>query len=191
MAAFNALRRLLSYVKRAPERYQHGSRRLAATEMLRTVGMPRSILVVCHANLCRSPYAAAAIRRSLDSVTPAVRVESAGFFLADRAPPADALAAAATRGMDLSAHRSRLVDRALLDSADLIVVMDVRQAAGVRARYSTKPRRVLVLGDLDGQPIAAREILDPMGRGRAAFDECYDRIDRCARQLVQSLTGSG
>jgi hypothetical protein len=49
---------------------------------------------------------------------------------------------------------------------------------------------VLVLGDLDPDPIVARTILDPWNGAADVFDESYARIDRCTRMLVQLMTSS-
>jgi protein-tyrosine-phosphatase len=191
MIVFPSPRLAVRFAKRVADRLRHKSRRRAATDMLREGAFPRSILVVCQGNVCRSPYAAAVLRRRCDSISLGIRIDSAGFVGPNRAPPAGALTAAAERGADISAHRSRMVQRDILDSADLIVVMDAGQAKAVTARYSPTSRRVLVLGDLDPDSISTREIIDPFGQERAVFDACYDRIDRCATELVRLLAASG
>jgi protein-tyrosine phosphatase len=188
MVVPSVFRRLLHYVQRAPDRLKHRSRRRAATETLRTFGVPRTILVVCHANLCRSPYAAATLRRRLEAAGTPIHVESAGFFGSNRGAPPEALAAAAERQADLTGHRSRTIDRPMLEGADLIVTMEPGQARAVTARYAHVTRSVLVLGDLDPLPITTREIVDPYGRAREWYDGCYDRIDRCVGELVRLLT---
>jgi protein-tyrosine phosphatase len=142
--------------------------------------------VVCHANLCRSPYAAAGLRRRFDALGLRIDVASAGYFNPNRAPPPEAIDAAAQRGIDMSTHRPQLVNKALLDAADLVVVMDTALSRAVRARRKAAIR-VLVLGDLDPEPIATRAILDPFGNPRAAFDHCYARIDRCTAELARTL----
>lgn len=186
MTLVTTLRRLIHALKGAPDHFTHGWRRAAALEHLRASPMPRTILVVCHGNLCRSPYAAAAMRRAFDYAKLAVQVESAGFLGPHRQPPEEAVAAAADRGLALDSHRSRLISRQMLDSADLIVVMEPRQAAAVTTRQSGA-RRVVVLADFDPDPTTRRWIKDPFGRARSAFDECYDRIDRCVAELVRGL----
>ena len=184
------LRRLLKYLRRTPDRWRHRSRRAAAARQLHAGGVPKHIVVLCHGNLCRSPYAAAALRRRLEPVGN-IRIESAGFFGPNRGCPAEALEAAAARAIDLTDHRSRTVDRALFEHADLVIVMDPAQEHAVRSRYVVPGTRMLVLGDMDPEPIRAREIKDPFGQRRAVFDECYDRIDRCVEQVVRSFSGAG
>jgi protein-tyrosine-phosphatase len=166
----------------SPGRLLHPLRRRAARQTLKGRA-PRSILVVCHGNICRSPFAAGLLRRELRGR--GIRVESAGFVGFDRPPPAEALAAAARRGIDLSGHRSRPLARA--PAADLVVVMDAAQARAVCDRFGCSPGAVVVLGDLDPERIATREILDPVSQPLEAFDACYARIERCARALAHAL----
>ena len=183
----STVQRLLHWVRHAGDRLAHGSMRKEALARLRMTSLPRSVLVVCHGNLCRSPYAAAVLRQRFEGLGLPITVASAGYFNSKRSPPREALDAAAERGIDLSAHRPQLVTRALLDAADLVVVMDEGLSRAVQARRQPTSPRALVLGDLDPQPIATRAIADPIGNPRPAFDHCYARIDRCIAMLVQTL----
>jgi protein-tyrosine-phosphatase len=97
--------------------------------------------------------------------------------------------AAARRGVDLLAHRSALVTHDALRSSDLIVVVSDQQARALHSRVRSDSV-LLVLGDLDPLPITQRTIPDPWNRDAAEFDACFDRIDRCVRQLVQTLASS-
>lgn len=179
--------RLIRLARSVPDRLGHKGRRRAVLERLRSDIRPQSVLVVCQGNLCRSPYAEAVLRRHFAHSRAEIGVNSAGFFTPNRPPPADALEAASARGIDMSAHRSRVVSLPLLDASDLIVVMDPYHAMAVNARGSATLRRIVVLGDLDPKSIRNREIADPFGETRAAFDECYARIDRCAAELARAL----
>jgi protein-tyrosine phosphatase len=172
----------MHFVRRLLDRMRHEGRRTAALEIVRGMPGPGRVLFVCHGNLCRSPYAAARLR-SLLGAPEGAQIDSAGFATPGRASPPDAVAAADTRGLRLSEHRSQVVNRTRLDAADLIVVMEPGQMSAVTARKSSQPRRVVVLGDLDTVPDAPREIADPFGRGRDVFDACYERIDRCVTEL--------
>jgi protein-tyrosine phosphatase len=168
----------------SPGRLLHPLRRRAARQTLKGRA-PRSILVVCHGNICRSPFAAGLLRRELGGR--GIRVESAGFVGFDRPPPAEAIVAAARRGVDLSEHRSRPLARPLAFAADLVVVMDAAQGRAVCDRFGCSPEAVVVLGDLDPERIATREIPDPVSRPLEAFDECYARIERCVQALARAL----
>jgi protein-tyrosine phosphatase len=169
-------------LRHAPASRLQARRRRAARVALERIE-PRSILFVCHANLCRSPFAAGAFLRSCPpDLKRSIRVTSAGFIGLDRSSPEKALAAASRFEVDLSAHRPRLITPEALRSADLIVVMSDQQAREVARLHPSA--FVLVLGDLDPQPVNPRTILDPWGQADAAFDESYERIDRCVRELA-------
>lgn len=167
-----------------PARLLHPWRRRAARETLRTRAL-RSILVVCHGNICRSPVAAALLRQALGPA--GIRVESAGFIGPNRPSPPAAVATAARHGVDLSDHRSRLLTADLVRSAELIVVMDAAQRREVCDRFGRSPRDVLLLGDLDPQPIATRTIRDPVEQPLEVFEESYARIERCMRELARAI----
>src|SRR6267378_1462521 len=102
-AVLGLIRRVLHVVRGLPDRLLQHRRHLAARERLSRIDRPRSLLVVCHGNVCRSPYLEAVLQRAM----PDVRVESAGFVGPGRPVPPFALAAAAERGLNLSTFRSR------------------------------------------------------------------------------------
>jgi protein-tyrosine phosphatase len=178
---------MVAQLLRAPARLLHPLRRRAARAALRGRA-PRTIVVVCHGNICRSPLAAALLRRALGPT--GIRVESAGFIGPNRPAPRDAVAAAARRGVDLSDHRSRLLTADLVSSADLLVVMGPEQQRAVCERFGRWPRDVIVLGDLDPAPIEARTIRDPIEQGPDVFEESYARIEICVAAFVRVLTFS-
>jgi protein-tyrosine-phosphatase len=176
------------YLRDRSDSLLHSRRRRAALERLRRVH-PRSVLFICHGNICRSPFAAALFRSLLPpDISLRITDESRGFIGgAGRSAPPAALMAAARRGVDLLAHRSALVTHEALHSSDLIVVVSDQQARALHSRVRSDTV-LLVLGDLDPLPITQRTIADPWNRDAAEFDACFDRIDRCVRQLVQTLT---
>jgi len=168
----------------APTRLLHPWRRRAARRAL-SARAPRSILVVCHGNICRSPFAAALLQRALGPA--GIRVHSAGFIGPNRPSPPEAVTAAARYGVNLSDHRSRVLTADLVRSTDLVAVMDPAQRQEVCDRFGHSPRDVIVLGDLDPAPIEKRAIRDPVDQGPNAFEASYARIERCARELARAL----
>jgi hypothetical protein len=84
---------LLRAARHLPDRVLHPLRRRGALrELERMRPPPRTLLVACRGNVCRSPFAAGVLRGELRGRD--MRVESAGFVGLDRRPPAEALAAA-------------------------------------------------------------------------------------------------
>lgn len=168
----------------------HTTRRALARRRLQKLDNPTSILFICQGNICRSPYAEAALLRHDMLRGRNIMVRSAGFMGPGRAAPPEAQAVAKGRGFDLSPHESRLMDLVELWHTDLLVVMDARQQRAVAAMASRPRRQVLVLGDLDPRPITRRGIRDPWGQEEDVFDEVYDRIDRCVGELARELNAS-
>ena len=160
-------------------------RRWRAYTALRRRARPTTVLVVCHGNICRSPYAAARLTRQLG--TAGILVESAGFLSQDRPCPPEAVTAAARRGEDLSTHRSAFLAPDVARAADLIVVMDPAQGRVICERFGRSPRDIVVLGDLDPAPLATRTIRDPIDQSPGVYAETYARIERCLAVFVAAL----
>lgn len=167
-------------------RVLHPLRRRRALARLRRRPKVASVLVVCHGNICRSPFAAALLARML----PRLRIESAGFVGPGRPAPPEAITEAARYGVDLSAHRSQLITADRVRTAELIVVMDVAQRREIRDRFGRAESHLLLLGDLDPLSIDARTIRDPVNQPPAVFEASYARIERCARELRHALHDS-
>ncbi len=147
----------------------------------------REVVVLCHGNVCRSPYAEGVIRRQLaDKGIGDVFVHSAGFVGPDRQSPPDALSVASQLGLDMSAHKSKLITGQALQTADLVIVMSPEQAIEVAWRGPSTRSVVIVLGDLDPATIDSRTIRDPWQCGPEVFLETYRRIDRCVAELVSA-----
>jgi protein-tyrosine phosphatase len=159
----------------------HPIRHRRAIERVREAA-PRKVLVMCLGNICRSPYAAGALSREVPQLT----VRSAGFLDSGRPAPRQAVSVSAEHGVNLSAHLSAQVTREAAVGADLVLVMDARQAARVRA-ISQHRAYVERLGDFDPGPIDTRTIIDPIDRDRDFFERIYARIDACCRVLGRTI----
>ena len=173
-------RSVARFVRYLPDRVLHSLRRRSAARRLRRLSPPRGVLFICHGNICRSPYAAAWARLLLSAGT---RVESAGFIGQGYLSPAEAVAAAGERGVDLAPHRSQQVTPELLDASDLVVVMDGAQRERILGARPALAGRTVLLGDLDPEPIARRAIYDPVFQSVEVFRATYARVERCTRVL--------
>jgi len=177
------------WFRRRWERLLHPWRRRRALARARRHRMPRGVLFVCHGNICRSPYAAAAFRARLGpQAAQVIQVASAGFLGTIRPAPRFAQEEAAARGLDLRAHRSTTLSPGVLRSMDIVAVMEPDQALGVKRLFSTTA--IIVLGDLDPLPDGGRLIVDPVDQARAVFAASYDRIDRCVGALADAVMGA-
>jgi len=139
-----------------------------------------SLLVLCEANICRSPLAAYLLSDLTD-----LRVDSAGLT-ARVGDPADAtyLDMAQTLGLDLARHRSKPVDSRLLSAADLILVMTGGHKRRLSERYPQFSGKIMLLGHwIDG----GTSISDPHRKSveayRHVFLQIQDACDRWAAKL--------
>jgi protein-tyrosine-phosphatase len=179
------VRPLLRAIRHLPDRLLHPVRRRVAFRRLRRGPVPRSILVLCYGNICRSPYAAERLRLLLGPGPASPRVASAGFHKSGRPPPDGALSVASERGVAMSEHRSRLIDEDMLRESDLVVAVAPAHVRVLRRQFGRT--RVLMLGDLDPEPIDTRIIRDPLDQSEEVFRNVYDRIDRCLDGLVDAI----
>ena len=159
----------------------------------RTIGLPsavRSILVVCHGNIIRSPMAAALLRtRTAALASGALLVSSAGTHASADAP-ADprAIVAAQELGIDLRSHRAQRLTHALVQQADLVIGMDFVNEATIIALAPEAGNKTFLLGRFcDASEIPSLEIDDPYSGEIADVRGCYATLDRCVTRLADEL----
>jgi protein-tyrosine-phosphatase len=185
-----ALRRFARAARHTPDRALHALRRYRLRQRLARNGLPRSVVFICTGNICRSPYAAHRFAATLpDALRSFMTVGSAGFIGPDRGTPRNGLTASAARGIDLHDHRSHVITAEIVRDVDLLVVMEAAQAARLRTSFRAAPERIVLLGDLDPGPIDTRTVRDPIFQPVQVFEETYDRIDRCVRELYRAIAG--
>ena len=86
--------------------------------------MSYSILLLCRANLCRSPSAEVMLSRALVSVNVDAKVSSAGLTVHDdQVAPDDFVELALLRGIDLREHQPIAFTPEMADDTDLVLTM--------------------------------------------------------------------
>lgn len=81
------------------------------------------IVMLCTANLCRSPIAAALLVRRLSGLGVTVPVRSAGMIGGGDAPFPEAVSVMARYSIDIASHRSRVARAVDLAGASLVLAM--------------------------------------------------------------------
>lgn len=96
--------------------------------------MTARILIVCTANICRSPLAERLLQAYVARYGPnaPLEVSSAGTSARPGHPAAPGMrTVAASWGLELEGHRSRRVDAELIRSSDLVITMEDRHRSAV------------------------------------------------------------
>ena len=95
------------------------------------------MLFICSGNIFRSMTAEYALRAALGPGA-GVRVQSAGMIDAPHEIVSFVRDYLAQQAIDISAHRPRRLERAMLDSADLAVAMDTRHRRQVEDSFGRR-----------------------------------------------------
>jgi protein-tyrosine phosphatase len=149
------------------------------------------ILLVCMGNICRSPMAEAVVRRMLTSngLAASTTVDSAGThdFNVGLSPDPRARLAALRRGYDMAGMRARQIQPEDFERFDLILAMDRRNMAVLRATCPERHRHKLALFLHHASGPDADEVPDPYGESQESFERVLDIIEDAARGLIESV----
>jgi protein-tyrosine phosphatase len=158
-------------------------RRVLHTRACRAWRANDAPLIVCYGNINRSPFAEHLARRR-----PGSEASSAGLYLeAGRPSPPLTVAVAARHGVDLSGHRSVVVDEGMLEDARAVFIFDLDNLARIAARHPVALRKTHLLGALadSGDPMIA----DPHGYGETVLEEALSQIERAVDWADQGRGG--
>jgi protein-tyrosine phosphatase len=145
----------------------------------------RSVLVVCHGNIIRSPFAERLLRDGLGSRTRPT-ISSAGLYAISGNPAhQNALATAMTRAIDLNGHTASLLSRERVAASDVILVMDVWQLVELVRRFPEAREKTFLFTCL--APEVPLEVNDPVNGDRAMFEACFNHIARASAPLVRAI----
>ena len=153
-----------------------------------------SVLIVCTANRCRSPMGMTFLREIIRKRFPGEdwKIESAGTWTQRGQPALDVVQKyMATRGFDLSSHRSRPVTAPLLRSFQLILTMERGQMEALKVEFPEISSRVFLVSDMPG---IGSDVIDPRAKTPAEIKELGIELEYLLNQgldRIMSLTHQG
>lgn len=150
------------------------------------------LLILCTANICRSPMAEGLARAHLTAAGHADWGVSSGGTWATDGSAASAFSLqvlAEERGIDLSDHRSRALTLDMLQIANLVLVMTRGHKEAVQLEFPEQADKVYLLSEMAGP---GYDIADPIGQPleayRATFDEIDDLLARGLPRIIDLMS---
>jgi protein-tyrosine phosphatase len=149
----------------------------------------RSFLFVCFGNIMRSPMCEALMNRAFDGLlTGQIKVTSAGLNAVPGRPAHPwAVMAAHEFGISLEKHRARILTSQMVEQADAIFTMDYQNHVQLLSRWAHARKKVFMLSAYAGENYRPVEIYDPYYMEQEATTRCYQILQTCIHNLVESL----
>ncbi len=153
-------------------------------------GKEFNILIVCTGNTCRSPMAEGILKHLLKSKDiDNIAVSSAGTAGLENYPATEnAVEAAKIWDIDISGHRSRGVNRQIVDSADLILGMSTNHVDYVlNLSPEAKNKTYLFKGFPQPYSPAQESVRDPIGGSLELYNQTYLELDETIRRVERQI----
>ncbi len=149
----------------------------------------KTILLICTANRCRSPMAAALLQDRLrrEGLDGRYQVQSAGTWAIEDVPAtAAARQVMAERGLDIEQHRSHNVSCADLERTALVLVMTQNHREALAAECPSARGKIFLLSEMAG---VKYDIPDPylgsLDSYRACVQDLVDLIDQGLGRILE------
>lgn len=136
-----------------------------------------NILIVCTANVCRSPVAEALLRDRLNKHgLEDWHVGSAGTW-ATMGQPASyySVEILSEEGLDIAGHSSRAIDGQIIEESDLVLCMELGHVEALKAEFPQHASRIYALSEMIGELYSVH---DPIGGPRPAYEKMVAELTR-------------
>ncbi len=151
---------------------------------------PGPIIVVCTANICRSPMAAALLRHALAAQPEPLRsipVLSAGVAARDGdAVSENSVYALKKVGLDIAAHTSTALTQEMLNSASLILGMTESHRQMIQLQAEPVPKNIFLFREFMPQR-GHKEIGDPFGGPIRLYEATRDEMVEAIPSLLEFI----
>ena len=151
---------------------------------------PGIIIVVCTANICRSPMAAALLQHALAAQPEPLRsfkIISAGVAArAGDSVSANSVLALKKVGLDISKHTSRPLTQKMIDEASLILGMTESHRAMIQLQAEPPPKNLFLFREFM-PPRGDKQIGDPFGGSLKLYESTRDEMVEAIPSLVEFI----
>jgi L-threonylcarbamoyladenylate synthase len=149
-----------------------------------------SFLFVCTGNTCRSAMAEGICRKYLaeklecnvdDLGKIGYKVSSAGIMDLAGAPASrEAMAACEALGIDIKAHKSKVLTRQLIQESDFVFAMEQIHYNQITALCPDAQGKCMLLAENN-------DIVDPICQGQEVFNDCAALIENAVKKRIDEL----
>jgi len=152
--------------------------------------MADTIVVVCTANICRSPMAAGLLLHALAAQPEPLRsaqVISAGVAARGGEPVSENSVVALKKvGIDIAKHASQPLTQKMIDEAAVILCMTESHRAMIRLQAEPPPKHLYLFREFMPQR-GHKEIPDPFGGPLRLYEACRDEMVEAIPSLLDFL----
>ena len=142
------------------------------------------ILIVCTANICRSPVGEGLIRHRLEKEElldgGGWTVSSAGTWAVVARPPSrNSVLEMGDRGIDIKQNRATIVSKSLLEEADLTLCMETHHVEALHAEFPQFADKIILFTEIVGRQYS---INDPYGGPRYEYQIMVREIEKLLKE---------
>ena len=145
------------------------------------------ILIICTANICRSPLVEAMLRRSLqkDQGLTDWTVSSAGTWAQFERPAARYSQKLAKRiGLNISDHLAKMVTEKMLTDSDLVLVMTKGHKESLQVEFRDQSHKIFLMSEMIGK---GYDVVDPYGGNSQGYEDMFVEVDQLLSNGMQRI----